>query len=208
MKKITSSAILALVLVTTSTEATSWYVGVEQSLSYKVKNTAEVGSYSKSNSESPTITSIKVGAITGGDKKAGNRYEFLYNFGDKSANPVGGLQGEDVMSLNFNYHFTLPMISPKEEILPYLRLGGSYIMSSDKYRDISTGEKANYSAVGALVGVGTYYKVTDNINVSAGFDYGYRLWEDLTYYNYYRGSQTIESEDKFSKLYIGVDYLF
>ena len=207
MKKITSSAILALVLVTTSTEATSLYIGVEQSLNYKVKNTAEVGSYSESNSESPTITSIKIGGINGGDKKTGDRYEFLYNFGDKSANPVGGLKGEDVTSLNINYHFTLPSISPMSEILPYLRLGGSYIMSSDKYQDSSLGEKRNYSAVGALLGIGTYYRITDNINVSAGFDYGYRLWEDLTYYNYYE-SITIESDDRFSKLYVGFDYLF
>jgi len=207
MKKITNSAILALLLLTTSIEATSVYMGVEQSLNYKVKNTTEVGSYSESNTESPTITSIKIGGVKGGDKKRGDRYEVLYNFGDKSANPVGGLQGEDVTSLNINYHFTLPRISPTSEILPYLRFGGSYIMSSDKYRDISTGEKMNYSAVGTLLGIGTYFRVTDNINVSAGFDYGYRLWEDLTYSNYYQ-SVTIESEDRFSKLYVGFDYLF
>ena len=209
MKKITTSAILALILGTLSTEAdSSIYIGLEQSLSYRVKNTAKIGSYYKeSNTESPTITSIKIGGING-DIKSGDRYEFQYNFGDKSANPVEGLNGKDIMSLNLHYNLTLPSISPIEELLPYIRLGGAYLISNKKYKDYSTGEKYNYKAVGVLLGVGAYYILTDNISVASGFDYGYRTWDDLEYYNSYYGSTTVKSEDTFSKLYVGVDYLF
>ena len=201
MKKILGSAIIMMALTTPFIEA-SMYIGVEQALSYKVKNTAEIGNYSESNSESPAISSIKIGGISGGKDK-GNRYEFLYNFGDQSANPVGGLKGEDVISFNLHANITVPSISPIETILPYVRLGASYVISSDKYRVNGTTDKENYSAGGLLIGLGTYYQVTNNINLSAGFDYGYRLWQDLNY-----GYKTIESKDKISKLYMGVDYIF
>jgi len=61
MKKITSSAILALVLTTASTEAGSLYIGLEQSLMNSIDNTTEIGNYSYSNDESSNITSIKIG---------------------------------------------------------------------------------------------------------------------------------------------------
>lgn len=202
MKKILGSTLVAIALTTPFIEA-NMYVGIEQALSYKVKNTATVGNFSISNSESPTISSIKIGAISDNEKK-GNRYEFLYNFGDKSANPVGGLAGEDIISFNLHYNVTLPSISPKEELLPYVRVGASYVISSDKYHIQGTyNEEKNYSAAGLLIGLGTYYEVANNINLSAGFDYGYRMWQDLTY-----RSTTIESKDKISKLYVGVDYIF
>jgi len=201
MKKILGSTIITMLLSTPFIEA-SVYIGLEQALSYKVKNTSEVDSYSESNSESPTISSLKIGGISG-TEKTGNRYEFLYNFGDKSANPVGGLKGEDVISFNLHANITVPSISPVESILPYLRLGISYVISSDKYHVNGTSDEENYSAVGFLIGLGTYYQVTNNINISVGVDSGYRLWRDLNY-----GTTTIESEDKVSKLYVGVDYLF
>jgi hypothetical protein len=43
----------------------------------------------------------------------------------------------------------------------------------------------------------------DKINISLGFDYGYRLWDDLAY-----GYTEVESEDKVTKFYVGIDYLF
>jgi len=209
MKKITQSAILALLLTTSYIKAEiPLYIGFEQSLSYNVKNKTTVDSYySEANTKSPSITSVKIGGILG-DNKMGDRVEFLYNFGDKSVNPIGGLNGKDIVSFNLNYNFTLPSISPTDELLPYIRLGGSYLISNDKYQDYSTGEEYNYKAVGVLLGIGTYYKITDNIDVSAGFDYGYRLWDDLTYHNNYYGNATIKSEDKFSKLYVGANYQF
>jgi hypothetical protein len=202
MKKITSSAILAMTL-TSSLWGTDMYMGLEKPLSYKVKNKVKADGYSWSNTESPSIISLKIGGIINGDNETGDRVEFLYNFGDKSANPVGGLEGEDVISLNLNYNFTLPSISPMEALLPYIRIGGTYVISDEKYYDNSYSEKYNYKAVGATLGLGTYYQVIDKINIYAGFDYGFRLWDDLTY-----GYTTVESKDTVTKMYIGVDYLF
>ena len=199
MKKITSSAILAMTL-STSLWGIDMYVGIEKPLSYKVKNTVKASGYdSWSNTESPSIVSLKVGGIM----DSGDRVEFLYNFGDKSANPVGGLEGKDVVSFNLNYNFTLPSISPMEELIPYLRIGGTYLISDEKYYDASYNDKYNYKAVGATIGLGTYYQIMDKLNVYAGFDYGFRLWDDLTY-----GYTTVESEDTVTKMYVGVDYLF
>jgi hypothetical protein len=203
MKKIINSTVVSI-LLTTSLWGVDMYVGLEKPLSYKVKNTVEVSGYgSLSNSESPSIFSFKLGGIINGKNKTGDRVEFLYNFGDKSANPVGGLEGEDVISLNLNYNFTLPSISPMEALLPYIRIGGTYVISDEKYYDESYSEKYNYKAVGATLGLGTYYQVIDKINIYAGFDYGFRLWDDLTY-----GYTTVESKDTVTKMYIGVDYLF
>ena len=186
--------------LSTSLWGTDMYVGIEKPLSYKVKNTVEASGYeSWSNTESPSITSLKVGGIM----DSGDKVEFLYNFGDKSANPVGGLEGKDVISFNLNYNFTLPSISPMEELIPYLRIGGTYLISDEKYYDASYSDKYNYKAVGATFGLGTYYKVIDKVNVYAGFDYGFRLWDDLTY-----GSTTVESKDTVTKMYLGVDYMF
>ena len=181
-------------------KVTGMYVGIEKPLSYKVKNTVETGGgKSWSNTETPSIVSLKVGSIM----DSGDRLEFLYNIGDKSANPVGGLEGEDVISLNLNYNLTLPSISPTEKLLPYVRIGGTYLISSDKYYDESYSNKYNYKAVGATIGLGTYYQVMNKVNVYAGFDYGYRLWDDLTY-----GYTTVESEDTVTKMYVGADYSF
>jgi hypothetical protein len=199
MKKITNLAIVAMTL-TTSLWGTEMYIGLEKPLSYKVKNTVKTsGGSSWSNTESPSIVSLKVGGII----NDGDRFEFLYNFGDKSANPVGGLEGEDVLSFNLNYNLTLPSISPIEALLPYIRIGGTYLISDEKYYDASYSEKYNYKAVGATLGLGSYYKITDKINVYAGFDYGFRLWDDLTY-----GYTEVESEDTVTKMYLGIDYLF
>ena len=199
MKRLLSSTVVAIALTTSFMEA-DMYIGLEQSLNYKIKNTVKADGYrSWSNTESPTITSLKIGGIVNNGDKA----EFMYNFGDKSANPVGGLKGKSVMSFNINYNLTLPSISPMDKLLPYLRIGGTYLISDNKYYDSSYSEKYNYKAVGLLFGLGSYYQVDDKINVYAGFDYGYRLWDDLTY-----GYTSVESEDKISKLYIGVDYLF
>jgi hypothetical protein len=195
MKKITSSAILAMTL-TSSLWGTDMYMGLEKPLSYKVKNKVKAGGYSWSNTESPSIISLKIGGIINGDNETGDRVEFLYNFGDKSANPIGGLEGEDVISLNLNYNFTLPSISPMEALLPYIRIGGTYVISDEKYYDESYSEKYNYKAVGATLGLGTYYQVIDKINIYAGFDYGFRLWDDLTY-----GYTTVESKDTVTKMY-------
>jgi hypothetical protein len=203
MKKIISSTVVSI-LLTTSLWGVDMYIGVEKPLSYKVKNTVEVSGYSSlSNSESPSIFSFKLGGIINGENKTGDRVEFLYNFGDKSANPVGGLEGKSVISLNLNYNFTLPSITPMEELLPYIRIGGTYVISDEKYYDKSHSEKYNYKAVGATLGLGTYYQLIDKINIYAGFDYGFRLWDDLTY-----GYTTVESKDTVTKMYIGVDYLF
>lgn len=110
MKQITSSAMIAITL-TSSLWGTEFYVGVEKPFSYKVKNTVELtGGNSLSNTESPSIVSVKVGMFMDNQ----DRFEFLYNFGDKSANPVDGLEGKNVISLNLNYNLTLPSISPME----------------------------------------------------------------------------------------------
>ena len=199
MKRFLSSTVVVIALTTSFMEA-DMYIGLEQSLNYKIKNTVKVDGYNNlSNTESPSITSLKIGGIVNNGDKA----EFVYNFGDKSANPVGGLKGKSVMSFNLNYNLTLPSISPMDKLLPYLRIGGTYLISDKKYYDSSYSEEYNYKAVGLLFGLGSYYQVDDKINVYAGFDYGYRLWDDLTY-----GYTSVESEDKISKLYIGVDYLF
>ncbi len=201
MKKVLLSSIIVITYINADI-----YIGVEQSLNYNIKNTAKTSYLKVSGSESPNITSIKIGNII--NNRDGDRYEFLYNFGDKSANPVGGLKGKDVMSFNLNYNLTLPSITPKKELLPFFRFGLSYILSNDKYRVEGTyNDKTNYSAIGFLIGIGTYYRLNDKINLSVGLDYGYRQWEDLEYYSYY-GSETIESSDKFNKLYIGIDYIF
>ena len=203
MKKVISSTIVSLSL-TTSLWGIDMYVGLEKPLSYKVENTVEASGYNSiSNTESPSILSLKVGAIVNGDNKRGDRVEFLYNFGDKSANPVGGLEGKDVISLNLNYNWTLPSISPMDALLPYLRVGGTYLISDEKYYNTTDYEEYNYKAVGVTIGLGTYYQIADKINIYAGFDYGYRLWDDLAY-----GFTEVESEDTVTKMYVGVDYLF
>jgi len=203
MKKITSSAILALVLVTTTIEAGSWYVGLEQSLMNNVDNTTESGRYSYSNDETSNITSFKIGK-TSGSRSQGNHYEFVYNKGEKSANPTGGLTGSSLTSFGFNWNITAPKLSPKEEVLPYFRFGLNYAISDDKYRIYGTSNrKEKYSAFGIVLGLGSYYYITDKFSVSAGFDYGYRKWDTLT-----NGWYDIESTDKIKKLYVGLGYEF
>jgi opacity protein-like surface antigen len=202
MKKITSSAILALVLTTAFTEAGSLYIGLEQSLMNNIDNTTEIGNYSYSNDESSNITSIKIGKTSDNSDK-GNHYEFVYNMGEKSANPTGGLKGSSLTSLSFNWNITTPTLTQIDEILPYFRLGINYSISDDKYYVRGTKDKENYSAFGFILGIGSYYYLNDNVNLFAGFDYGYRKWNKLSNSWY-----EIESTDKIKKLYIGAEYLF
>ena len=199
MKKITTSTILAF-LLTTTIEAGSWYIGLEQSLMNNVDNTTEVGTYSYSNDKSFNVTSVKIGKVT---EEKGNHYEFVYNIGEKSANRTGGLEGSSLTSLGFNWNLTAPTLSSMDEILPYFRLGLSYIISDDNYNIYGTSDSSKYSAFGIVLGVGTYYALNDNVNLSAGFDFGYRKWDTLT-----NGWREIESIDKIKKLYIGAEYLF
>ena len=193
MKKILlSGSIIAACAI----NANAFYVGVEQSLSNSVTNETN----SLETDTSSNVTAIKIGTRRG-DKKS-SRMELLYEMGAETSNNIVG-NGKSVIAFTLNYNATFETLSPVEELLPYVRLGGSYVISDEKYINLSDGEEYNYSAAGPHIGVGAYYNVTDNIDVSTGYDIGYRLWQDLHY-----GSQTVESEDKFSKFYIGTNYSF
>ncbi len=66
-----------------------------------------------------------------------------------------------------------------------------------------TNDKEDYSAFGLTLGIGSYYHLNNHVNLSLGFDYGYRVWRTLT-----TGWYDMDSTDKIKKLYVGVDYLF
>jgi len=201
MKTITNIAILALIM-TTSIQADSWYVGLEQSLMNNIDNTIEVNGYDNyHNDKSSTITSFKIGKILG-DDKTGNHFEFVYNMGEKSANNIVG--NETLLSFNFNWDITIPSLIQHDEFLPYVRLGLNYTMSDKKYNVMGTSDNKNYSAYGVILGIGSYYSLNDQFNIFAGFDYQYKWWDTLT--SYYYGD--IDSTDKIKKLYIGAEYLF
>ena len=202
MKKVTNSTILVLTIVTTYIQADGLYIGLEQSLLNSVSNETEICNSSYSNSKSSNPTSFKIGSIMGKSDKD-NHVEILYSKGEKSANPTGGLEGESLTSFSFFFNITTPSWSPKEEIIPYIRFGSSYTMSNDKYRVQGTDKKEKYSATGLILGIGDYYQVAENINLSVGFDYQYRIWDKLS-----NNICSIESTDKVKKLYVGVDYLF
>jgi len=59
MKTITNTTILALIL-TTYTQASSWYIGVEQSLMNNIDNTTKIDGHSYHNDKSSNITSFKI----------------------------------------------------------------------------------------------------------------------------------------------------
>jgi len=145
---------------------------------------------------------LKLGKVSGDDKK-GNHYEFVYNMGEKSANITGGLYGSALTSFSFNWNITTPDLSQMDELVPYFRLGINYAISQDKYRARGTSSEENYSALGLILGVGSYYYIDKNINCYVGFDYGYRQWDKLSNDWY-----DIESNDKIKKLYIGLGYEF
>jgi opacity protein-like surface antigen len=196
MKKI---LLISSIIATCAINANAFYIGVEQTLSSSVTN--ETNSIEKE--DSSNTTSLKIGSRMGtGDAKS-SRVEFLYETGAKTSNLIVG-NGKSVTSFGINYNATFDSLSPIEKVLPYVRLGVSYVFSSDKYINSSNGKEYNYSAAGLLIGLGSYYNITENIDVSVGYDIGYRKWQDL--YNNY--GETAESSDKFSKFYIGTNYSF
>ena len=193
MKKI---LVISSIITSCVINANAFYLGVEQSLSNSVTNETN----SVETDTSSNVTAIKIG-IRRGDKKS-SRMEFLYEMGAETSNLVVG-KGKSVIAFTLNYNATFETLSPIEELLPYVRLGGSYVISDEEYLNTTDGEMYNYSAAGPHIGLGAYYNITDNIDVSAGYDIGYRLWQDLQY-----GARKVESEDQFSKLYIGTNYSF
>ena len=196
MKKIGILAVLSGTFLVTSGEATELFVGIEQSHK-RVENNMQINDVKEKHDKSLNITSLKVGVVNG-SREEGDRYEFLYNFGEE--NIVSGL---DTVDIALHYNCTLPSLIRSQEFLPYLRLGASYSRVSEKKGGSSKNPK--YDAYGYILGLGTYYLLENNLEFSLGLDYDYKRWNTL---KLYQGAVTVNAKTRMKKAYIGLNYLF
>ncbi|CAA6806019.1 MAG: Unknown protein [uncultured Sulfurovum sp.] len=196
MKKIIALSICSISLFPIHANATELFVGMEQSHK-KTNNKTYVNNKMDKHNKSLNISSLKLGLFNG-DKQTGDRYEFIYNFGDEDI--VSSL---DLVDVAIQYNYTLPSLLNSELYLPYLRLGISYSRVSEN--DPKSQENPKYDAYGYILGLGTYYSFTKNLEFSLGFDYGYKKWNDITLY---QGTVNVFAKEKIQKSYIGFNYLF
>jgi len=180
--------------------ANAFFVGFEQTLYNKSTNKTDIDNGTITTETTSNVSSFKIGSRNGDENS--NRVEFVYNANEKTTNPIVG-KDKKLLSFGINYNITLERMKPVESIVPYVRLGASYSISDQKYRNIYDGKEYNYSAAGLLGGIGTYYNINKNLDLSLGFDVGYRQWQDLYY-----GNKKMSSTENFSKFYIGTSYNF
>ena len=187
-------SLLTLLALSSSAYAEGYFFGVEQTLSSTVNNTTN----DIETTDNTNISTFKIGGRKGGENSS--RWEVAFHPNTKALNPF--VQGDKkVFAFGINYNATMEDFSPAQNVLPYVRFGATVHISDDKYISRDDDKEYNYSAVGFSIGLGTYYNVTDKLDISVGYDVGYRLWQDLYY-----GSQTLESSETFSKFYIGASY--
>jgi len=87
-------------------------------------------------------------------------------------------------------------VTPK--FSPFVQFGMGYgWMNVDGYTE------DNIVAVSMKIGAGAMYKVTENIELLAGIDLQYRKWQDIQI-----GASTIETSEKSTKLYAGLNFHF
>jgi len=196
MKKIGILMVVSGTLLLTHCEATEFLVGIEQSHK-RVENSTEINGAKEKHNKSLNATSLKIGGVNG-SREEGDRYEFLYNFGEE--NIVSGL---DTVDVSLHYNYTLPSLVRSNEFLPYLRLGASYSRVSEKKGGSS--ENPKYDAYGYILGLGTYYLLENNLELSVGVDYAYKRWNTL---KLYQGAVTVNAKTRMQKAYIGLNYLF
>ncbi|HFU77442.1 MAG TPA: hypothetical protein ENK68_02955 [Epsilonproteobacteria bacterium] len=196
MNKTTTLSLGLLSFFSTQCNATDFFVGIEQSYK-KIENKTYINTKKEERNKSLNITSLKLGLLDG-SKELGNRYELIYNFGNE--NLISGLK---LVDLAIHYNYTLPSLLNHKEILPYIRLGISYSRVSEK-NPISQ-ENPKYDAYGYILGLGTYYSFNKNLELSLGFDYGYKKWNNI---KLYQGTVNVYAKEKVQKSYVGLHYLF
>lgn len=84
------------------------------------------------------------------------------------------------------------------EFSPFVQIGLGY-----GWMDVEGYDEDSIEEVSMKIGVGAMYKVTESIEVLAGVDLQYRQWQDIDY-----GTTTIETSEKSTKLYAGINYHF
>lgn len=196
MNKTLTISLCVTTLFSIQCNATDFFVGIEQS-SKKIENKTYINTNKEERNKSLNISSLKLGLFDG-SKELGNRYELIYNFGDENL-----VSGSELVDVAIQYNHTLPSLFNHKEILPYLRLGISYSRVSEK-NPISQ-ENPKYDAYGYILGFGTYYSLNKNLELSLGFDYGYKKWNDI---KLYQGTVNVYAKEKIQKSYIGLNYLF
>jgi len=196
MKKIIISTISSMSLFPIHASATDFFVGIEQS-HHKTENQTYINSNKEKYNKSLNISSLKLGLLDG-TQKSGDRYEVIYNVGAEDI--VSDL---DLVDVAIQYNHTLPSLLKHKEILPYVRLGVSYSRVSEK--NSKSQENPKYDAYGYLLGLGTYYSFNKNLELSLGFDYGYKKWNDI---KLYQATVNVYAKEKIKKSYIGFNYLF
>ena len=104
MKKELKFAFLCLVLGAVESNATTLFIGIEESYK-KIDKQTKINGAKEQHMEHLNIVSLKVGGILG-SQKSGDRYEFSYNFGDE--NIISGLE---TVNVALHYNLTLPTLS-------------------------------------------------------------------------------------------------
>ncbi len=194
MKRI--SAVVGMVCLSVACDATEYLVGIEQGYK-RVENATHINGVKEDHDKSLNISSLKIGGVNG-SREEGDRYELLYNFGEE--NIVSGLSTVD---FSLHYNLTFPSMVSSQKWLPYLRLGASYTRVSENEKGAI--ENPKYEAYGYILGLGSYYLLANNLELSAGFDYGDKKWNNL---HLYQGTVKVEAKSSSQKAYIGLNYLF
>lgn len=210
MKKIIGSILIIASLAEAADTGTggSMYVGLDLGVA-KVDRTFELSSGSYAYTSSNGEDKIKNGAIKiGFGKFTENRLEVSlqrYNEDLTSGSDTQTLfNSSDTMGIGVDYLITMPGISPV--VMPFIKLGVNVSRAELGFNAViqNSGEKRDtVYGLGATVGAGVTFQITDYLDVLGGFDYTHRQWEDMT-----DGPYTLETTDKIRKIYAGVNLRF
>jgi len=206
MKKLVFSALVGCGLLATQSLASekSVYVGIDY---LNNSNTIEYSDKTEEVDNNSKAFKFKIG-FADNDNNLRTQLYFLSETYDE---PIFDSSNDNLKEIGMDIIKTLPL-TPK--FLPFIQAGFGYgFMSIDGYNESSIAE------VSFKVGVGAIYKITPKFELLGGLDFQYRKWQDRevtttykytgVYYNYYSSTtETIETDETSSKLYVGLNLHF
>ncbi|OCL88556.1 hypothetical protein AAX26_00237 [Aliarcobacter thereius] len=202
MKKLITGGVLASALLVSSANADSkWYAGIEVG---KGSNKTTVKDSSDEIKEDNNYKDLKfvVGKGTG-DNFYVQAYLSSITFDEKpwfSEKDKATELGIEIIK-QFKMH---------EKVYPFLKAGIGFasMKTTDDFVD------SNINAGSFTLGAGVDFKATENISIIAGADLNFKKWQDVevkTHHNgwiSYTSTETFETSDKSTRLYLGLNYRF
>ncbi len=197
MKKILATTLLATTLFSTQAlaEGSDMYVGVDI-LKNSHSLSAEISGYGSGDIDVDSSSfKIKLGTVSDNGWRVQGYLEFITYDETLFDNTNDSLMefGVDIIK-GFE-------VTP--EFSPFIQAGAGF-----GFMSIEDATEDSISEFSLKVGAGVMYKVVPAFELIAGVDFQYRSWQDLTLYDGWGNTATLETTETVTKLYLGANIHF